>query len=627
MNKEKNSHHGGKLFIRENSFSLILTIGIIISLISGTIGWIQYYRINGFALSLSTAFYMTLQLINLGANTAFQTDIPILLNFARFLLPLFTFSALIKLFYHLIRKRFDSLKIGRLSGHYIFCGFNDLTRRLVKEILDEDYLGGIVIIDKNSEYNYIARLFPHGVILIKEDATDPGILEKANISNAKMLLLMMEDDQNLRIVRQIKKSQNIGTQGAEVSERISLNVKFTDPYNLMLFKDYHSRSESDGSHLDIHAFETEQKVASAIVDRYHPAGEFPYIRHELLDPEFPAIHIIIMGFGTLGQRILTEAAHVYHFPNLKKLRITVIDEEILKKINTFELKYPSIREIVDLFPIDLKNMLLMDDLPEVKNVACCFVSFPADGECLQRSLQLRQFLFDRLHKQRKDSLGKFFNEPKIISLVQNDSDYPIFPKEMRNIMNIVHICDYLGKENILDNRERIDLFAKKARARRIIEERKEGKRAKKNWGEMSDSEKDSSRYPYRHALSIKLPWLLSMRVTSLYVKERQLSETAVILGKMEHLRWNAEKLLSGFVKGDNSLNKDIKDQLKETIKYHHFICPWDSLDSKTQGYDIDPTEYMLRDLPIIMEETPELGEKWPVLFEYNKFLRLTKPGQ
>ena len=625
-----------RFFTKANIPNLLLLLGLIISIVLGTIGWLQYYLNNDKSISIFTAFYMTLQLFNLGAYPPFHPDVPVFLNIARFLMPLVLLTAFFKLFYSIIRTNLDNLKILRFKEHYIFCGFNDLTRQLISEIIQENKTEKIVIIDEKPEPEFIKSIFPRNVVLLKGDATEAETLKAANLYKAKRVMLLNEDDDNLEIVRQIKNLCSEKSVPSGEKKVILVNVKFTDAYNIRLFKDFHSEksvTSNEWIHLDFHAVDTEQLIATAIVDDYHPAK-----KPAILDQNAPAAHIIIMGFNTLGQKILTEAAHIYHFPNLKKLKITVIDEGIEEKFKEFELEFPSIREIIDVSLLDLSDMLGMKGTTDLADILACFVSYYSDGECIQRSLQLRQFLFNKL---------KNVSFPEIVTIIVNgnftkDFDNQLSPlKEIhdKHLIQIVHINKYLYKQTIINAREKIDQFAQKARERRITEEnakalkdvKETGKsvtvtKKKKEWDEFTDREKDSSRYPARHTLSIKLPWLKLNKVTTLFEKQDQPSDTGIIIGKMEHLRWNAEKLLSGFVKGDDTFSQKEDKFITNTLKYHFCICPWGSLSLKYQNYDIKPTEDLLDDLPKILpdllKEAPELITDYPYLSEYVRMLNM-----
>ena len=57
------------------------------------------------------------------------------------------------------------------------------------------------------------------------------------------------------------------------------------------------------------------------------------------------------------------------------------------------------------------------------------------------------------------------------------------------------------------------------------------------------------------------------------------------LARMEHERWNAEKLLTGFVPGKVGLEKDFYKLLKENLKWHKDIRPWEELTKEDQKKD------------------------------------------
>jgi hypothetical protein len=104
-----------------------------------------------------------------------------------------------------------------------------------------------------------------------------------------------------------------------------------------------------------------------------------------------------------------------------------------------------------------------------------------------------------------------------------------------------------------------------------------------------------NRFPARHLLIkfryLNLPVEENYRKLFESVRKNKIPVTAVqsdILCRMEHNRWCAEKLLTGFVPGETVQDKTLKNTLKNSLKYHPLICDFDQLDASDQAKDLGP---------------------------------------
>ena len=105
------------------------------------------------------------------------------------------------------------------------------------------------------------------------------------------------------------------------------------------------------------------------------------------------------------------------------------------------------------------------------------------------------------------------------------------------------------------------------------------------WSRLTDRKKESNRYVARH-ISVKTHVLKKIGVKdfssdeiNLYVKQ---------IAPIEHNRWTAEKLAFDFSFGKLPLNdKNLKNILKDTLKVHDQLLPFNQLDEINKEKDID----------------------------------------
>lgn len=588
-----------KVFDSRNWLNIILAAGFIIALMCGIAGWFQYYAAEGKQISFWTSVYLSLQLLNLGGYPGDILRVPVLLDIARFLMPAVLATTILNVFIIFFRKQLNEIRISYFfRDHYIFCGNTDLTKQLIHD-LDRTNRAKegkirIVIIDEKTEPEELHDIsYTSNVRLIKGKINEESTLKKSNLHHAKHILALdINDHVNLAIAKNVKSLLSSEPSG---NEQVKMTIKLEDFYNLRMFKDFqvveNAEDKIKKTGIDFHAFDPEQIIASNIIDSILRREGSP-MNDVIIDENAPAAHIMIMGLGSLGQKLLVEAAQMYHFPNLKKLRVTLVDHSVREKAQALTLRQPFLSEIIDIDLVEIEELAQLKTDLDVSGIVVCFVTSPGDSECLQRSIQLRQFLFDKLKSESIPGIVTLLTSENLRQdLLGAASNQDFLTK-----FNIQHIntSTYLNKETIIDDKEKVDEIANKIHESWLNQVDKKKFNKNKGWEKLSDSDKDSNRYPARHFQYVKLPYLKKHNCILLYDTAKKLTAIGTNIGKMEHNRWNAEKLLTGFVKGDNNIpNKTDKD-LRNRLKYHYCICPWESLDPDNQMKDIDPTQYLLK---------------------------------
>lgn len=368
-------------FKSKNWLNIILIFGFLTALCSGMIGWSQYYAVEGKQISFLTSLYLVLQMGALNAYPADITRVPLLFEIARFLMPLVLATTILRIFILLFKRQWDAIRIFYFRNHYIFCGYTDLTRKLISDI-DKANKGEerkskkmqVVIIDEVSEPEVLDdQKFISNVRLIKGKVTDEATLRKANIFHAKhMLAFDLDDNINLTIAKNVK---SLLSSKSSSAEQVKMTIKLEDFYNLRMFKDFQGQEEKKDAEsekkepIDFHAFDPEQLIASRIIDSYNPAK-----RGELLNDDAPPAHILIMGFGSLGQELLIEAAHLYHFPNLKKLKVTLVDHAINEKMGAMRILQPFLDDIINIDLVEMAELIQLKSGCGVLDIQICFVT-------------------------------------------------------------------------------------------------------------------------------------------------------------------------------------------------------------------------------------------------------------
>jgi hypothetical protein len=104
------------------------------------------------------------------------------------------------------------------------------------------------------------------------------------------------------------------------------------------------------------------------------------------------------------------------------------------------------------------------------------------------------------------------------------------------------------------------------------------------WNQLSDIKQDSNRYVARH-LDVKVNFLSRMGHTD-FTKD-VIESYLKVFAPIEHKRWNSEKQAFKFRYGKFPKDKKQRNLLKEMLKIHDQIIPYDHLDKEMEDKDLN----------------------------------------
>ncbi len=105
------------------------------------------------------------------------------------------------------------------------------------------------------------------------------------------------------------------------------------------------------------------------------------------------------------------------------------------------------------------------------------------------------------------------------------------------------------------------------------------------WNNLTDRKKESNRYVARH-LDVKIYILRKLGLKSF--TNGEIKSHFNYLAPIEHNRWSAEKFAFDFTYGNlPSTDKNLKKILKDTLKIHDQLIPFEKLDSSNKDKDLD----------------------------------------
>ena len=575
-------------WLKYNEFRLIGII-FLFSVVLGYIGFYQYYERTHEDVNAFQLLYLSFQLFAMESGAVERPYLaPVALHIARWLSPGILAYAVFKTIFSVLSKEIYSLKLRNYKEHVIICGLGEKGQRLA----DSFYERGdkIVITEKDSDNNLINHNKGRGIVVLNENALDTTILKKARVEHAKYLVTVTGNDivnvEILSLVREIKNKKP-----HDINLTCFAHIQDSKLKSLLYDHEIFYKTHNN---FDARIFSIYENGARIALKNYPPDK---YCK--VVNKSDPPPHILILGYGNLGETILTQIARVAHYINDKRTILTVIDEKAKEYGSKLKIRIPGIQEIIDIKFIDKDPELLTDSfLNELQSKQ----PFSIIYYCLEDDTT------------EIDTLKRFktiLPNSKAVSVIFTNPNTPLPKslKEDKKIFSIELIYEACSANVVVD--EELDKYAalihedylKRAKenykklADQCLKEGKEPPKPKPimvEWEKLNEEYRDNNRSQADHidvklrAIECEACPIEDERDEFIFISDKELMTA---LAKMEHRRWNANRWLAGWRLGKRN----------DELKMHPDLLPWEDLDSETQGYDIEA----VANIPHLLKENNE----------------------
>lgn len=546
----------------------------------GAFGLWRYEVEHGVQPDVASIFYHTLQLFILHAPHL-DTAVPWQLHVGRLLAAGVFFAISGEALWKAFRQ--EVLLSPWRGGHVVVCGLGDLGLRLALDAKRRRNF--VVAIEKQSSPGTaVAQARASGVLVLEGNAIDPAQLRRARVGRAEFLVAACQDDHtNVAIAALV--GQLVQPQKKRVRPLVC-RALIRDPKLRALMSD-ESLFPNTGSSYRVNFSDLgfEDTAARQAFRRY------PLDFEPIREKDETVVHLVVIGFGGIGQSLVLHAARIGHFanevgPHSIRLRITVADKDQTSGWNDFEARYDKLHEVcVAKFaahvPGESGFFAAMDDYcpsagsdEALVTYALCLESTDpeADDEAnLGLGLEL---------------MGRTAKRPAQVLIHQNSRRgfANLFPEKGRGsrLSGRVHAFG-MGEEVFAWD---VLLHESEDKLARVLHEDYQARRAAEeisdsdnpNWEDLSADFKDSNRQAADH-IAAKLralgyhdePWTRAKHRI-----EKFEDEELLLLAKMEHARWSAERWLAGWKRGPA---RDTKKKISDCL------VPWDQLPLDKQKRD------------------------------------------
>jgi TrkA-N domain/RyR domain len=486
----------------------------------------------------------------------------------------------------------------KFRKHVVVCGLGRKGLQLVQDFRKQHK--NVLVIEKDKNNPFIELCDQLGAVVLIGDAAKKETLHRAHLGKAEYLIAACgEDGTNVDIAMLASQIHSkVGRKAPLVCFVHMVDSELRELLRQQKLLAAHSRS------MEIRVFNIYENSARVLF-RHHCLDHSNSITEED-DRRQP--HLIVFGFGRMGESVVLQAARLAQFPNGKPLRVTVVDDHANAKRNRFLIRYPvfSSGVLCDPAPAFIETAAETPDVlekvrkfsEEPNSIVTCVVAFDNDSHSISYALTL--------WNQLKHT------EARIVVRVASDAGLSQLLGDVKDqagtncLLSFGKIEDASSAEVVVD--EKLNLFAitihKAFVKQRKLENRDPKDPSMRHWNQLDPDLKESNWQQAEH-IPFKLRVLhfdgdldkMAKHANDVRVKletSPDCEANVLKLAKIEHRRWLAERSIAGWTKAKEGEKKNLE------MRTHPDLKPWDELTDPVRKYDRDAVKLI-----------PDLLKLWP----------------
>jgi voltage-gated potassium channel Kch len=305
--------------------------------IVGYVGCVQYEMLHAGHVNHFSEVYHSLQLLTLH-SPHMEVPVPAALQWGRWLGALFFFWALAKIVRHALRADLLGFSARWRRGHVVVCGLGELGLQLARDARQAGKRP--VVIERDAAAPGVQDAHDLGIPVIVGDGCHPAVLARAGAHRATEIFAVSGDDET-----------NLGI--AVMVEKLRLDSRATAPaQSWLFFEDPASRVDLQLRpllqrrdplyHINPRALDLDEVRAR----RAFAALPVAHLRFAVDEPKRPLF--VIIGFGSVGEALVRQAALLAHFPGSGKLQILAVDAFAGDMVEHLRQHCPNFDHVADL---------------------------------------------------------------------------------------------------------------------------------------------------------------------------------------------------------------------------------------------------------------------------------------
>jgi TrkA-N domain len=544
----------------------IVTIAIVLLSIFMLGMWGQYVLAPEQLLhNVLQAIYHTMTLFVLEGDWTANLDLPWQLEVTRFLAPLFLITGVLLVLTEGAWTQAENFFIRLRKQHVVVAGLGNRSWQFVQSCKGKHKLV-IVEIDSGNPRTEQARKL--GMSVVIGDILNPSIFRQVNLVDARHLVAFTGDD-GINVELAIKARAFIREFGVE---QLLIHMHVDNARIAEQLEDY-PKFFSDSAAAQVNFFSV-YDLTARILFRDYPPESFAHFFGQ------NQVHIALYSFGQQTVSILLYAMQNCQFANENRVRFSVFDSRAEEEGRHFLSAYPALNSLCDIDFIEtpLLEAKALDgiDTTLLQSVTEHVVCLENDSDNLELALMLRSMLLKRRN----------CNAPIIVHMEQSRGLAQLLesnfggPEVPDGLYPFGMLDEVLDNDNVLA--DGLDILARAFHEDYL--ERREGLKVDRrlystlySYAVLSEPERSSNRKRADH-LGAKLRAIGCSISDKIDPGFSFTDDEALLLAKMEHNRWCAEKIASGWQHGPERI---------ESAKLNPMIGKWEDLDIVEQKPQID----------------------------------------
>ena len=455
----------------------------------------------------------------------------------------------------------------------------------------------VIMIERDPGSPGVAECEKLGIPCIIGDATDVRVLTAAGVHKAANLIAVCTDDgTNIEIA---VRARSLTEKRRRIHDPLVCHVHIGDAHLRGLVRRERLIADSPGHFT----------ATTAGIDVYESSARWLFQRYPLdraganpiLHASHERVHLVILGFGEMGEAVLLQAARICHLANARRMRVTVVDKDPTRQ-GAFRDRYPEIDQICDLafLTFDLHRPNLVEAIDAFRTETHRLVTFVVCLPDDTRNLTLAHKLADILKadveipRQRAPIYVRVSSRDGLALVLSEQHHRALYAGQIESFGMLEDSCNVLTLE-----RPEIDVLARAIHETYIDEQMRKGDTIEKNpalvsWDDLPEDMRESNRHAADHIdTKLRAIGCHALDHPGTAAPLTGLGEDDVeILARMEHARFCAERFLAGWHLDPNPHNpKNLKTRTSPTL------VSWDALPETEREKDRE----QVRCLPAILK--------------------------
>jgi hypothetical protein len=550
----------------------VLVVAGAVSLVLGYEGFREYFAARSIEKSFFDLAYLDWQLFTLESG-ALSGPVPLELEIARILAPSVAAAAVVRLLGAFLLGRFRVLRQRMLEDHLIVCGLGKVGYNVATSAAESGLR--VLVIEQDAASENLHKWKESGQLYLAGSATAPHMLARAGVMRARALVAACgEDGRNVSVALAARDLLESGSHPRR-SVPLACDIQVVECEFARLLKSSPLFLRTDDQ-IDFDVFNVYDAAARRL------SHEHPLDRVRIAQDSPLMAHLVVLGLGQMGMSVAVQYAKVAHFANGKFPRISVLDHEARRCAMRLRTRCSALDRVADMQFHDRElddpdSMELVRRLVEEEHtLATIAVCLDDESQCLARALVLKSAIARDdvpvlVRMSSKTGLAALLREQERVS--------GLHAFGMRE-----DVCRWSELRN-----EQLDRQAREVHRLYSARAAESGRPPGPEWSQLDPELQDSSRQQADH-IPVKL------RAIGCEIRPLAGGGTAVtefepgeieLLARMEHRRWAAERLMSGWKFGP----KDVQRKLSP------YLVDYDQVAEDIKEYDRDA----IRNLPRLVE--------------------------